>query len=116
MFGAAVCVTEKRHIAIDILPLALSRAGKRMLFLGIYISMFLVSLYMIYYGRNFAAANMRQVIPALQIPFGRVYTIIPISSVFVCINIVRVAILDWTVTYAPQSVAKFVAKEKEAAQ
>jgi len=102
MFGSAVCVTAKRHIVIDILPTALSKAGKRWLFLGIYVCVFLFGVYMLFYGYSFAAGNMRQVTPTLQIPFGIVYMIFPVSSVFFCINVVRVAILDWTVTYAPE--------------
>ena len=111
MFGTAVCVTEKRHIVIDILPTALSKAGKRWLFLGIYACVFVFGLYLLFYGYSFAAGNMRQVTPTLQIPFGLVYMVIPISAVFFSINVVRVAILDWTVTYAPE---KSISK-KEAA-
>ena len=101
MFGSAVCVTEKRHIVIDILPRALSKTGKRWLFLGIYIFIFLVGLYLLFFGYSFAIGNMRQVTPALLISFGRIYMIIPISAIFFCVNTIRVAILDWTVTYAP---------------
>ena len=101
MFGAAVCVTEKRHIAIDILPMALSKAGKRWLFLGIYISIFLIGLYMIFFGYTFALGNMKQATPALRLSYGRVYMITPVSMILLCINVIRAAILDWTVTYAP---------------
>ena len=103
MFGTAVCVTEKRHIVIDILPLALSRAGKRWLFLGIYLLMLLFGFYIMFFGYSFAMANMRQATPALQISFGRVYMVTPIAAIFFIINTIRVAIYDWTITYAPEN-------------
>ena len=101
MFGSPVCVTEKRHIVLDMFPSALPRAGKRWLFLGIYIAMFLCGIFLIFFGYRFAMMNTRQVTAALMLPLWKFYLIIPVSAVFFSINVVRVAILDWTVTYAP---------------
>lgn len=102
MFGAAVCVTEYRHITIDILTMALPTKVKRWWFMGIYAAMLFFALYMVYYGFDFSMQNMKQFTPAMQISFGYVYLVTPISSILMAINIVRVAIHDFTVTYAPK--------------
>ncbi|MDR1317392.1 MAG: TRAP transporter small permease [Spirochaetales bacterium] len=102
MFGSAICITEDRHIVIDLLLLHLTVKIKRYYFFGIYAFLFVVCLYLLYFGYTFAIGNMRQLTPAMQIPFGYVYLVTPAASILMCINTVRAAIHDYRVKYAPK--------------
>ncbi|MDR2049253.1 MAG: TRAP transporter small permease [Treponema sp.] len=106
LFGSAVCITEYRHIVIDILTLAMSRSIKRYYYLFVYAVVFLFCAFLMVYGLNFALQNTRQRSPALLIPFVYIYMVTPAASLLMCINLIRVAIKDFTVTYAPQAEQK----------
>jgi TRAP-type C4-dicarboxylate transport system permease small subunit len=64
--------------------------------------MFCLSVYLIVFGYSFAAGNMGQLTPAMQISFGYVYLITPAASILMCVNIVRAAIYDVRSKYAPK--------------
>jgi C4-dicarboxylate transporter DctQ subunit len=102
MFGSAVCITDYRHITIDILTLYLPRYVKRYWYVGVYVFMFILCVYLIIYGYTFAQRNMGQLTPAMQIPFGYVYFVTPVAAILMCINLVRAAIYDVTTKYAPE--------------
>jgi TRAP-type C4-dicarboxylate transport system permease small subunit len=106
MFGSAVCITESRHIVIDILTLAMPRRIKRYYYLFIYATVFLFCVYLMVYGFTFALQNTRQKSPALLIPFVYIYMVTPLSSILMCINLVRAAVKDFMLTYAPETEEK----------
>ncbi|MDR1933268.1 MAG: TRAP transporter small permease [Spirochaetales bacterium] len=101
LFGSAVCITDYRHITIDILTLYLPRKIKRYWYLGVYVFMLCLCVYLIIYGYAFARGNMRQLTPAMQISFGYVYLVTPAASILMCVNTVRAAIYDVRTKYAP---------------
>jgi TRAP-type C4-dicarboxylate transport system permease small subunit len=68
---------------------------------GIYAFMFCLCVYLLIFGYSFAVRNMNQLTPAMQISFGRVYFVTPVASFLMCVNIIRAAIYDVRVKYAP---------------
>lgn len=99
--GAAVCVTERRHITIDLVLEYLPFSVKRYWYLMIYTIMFVFSVYMVVNGYSMALTFYHQFTSTLKLSYYHVYLAIPISCIFMAINIVRVAAEDFFVTYAP---------------
>lgn len=100
--GSAICVTEKRHITIDIVLMYLPRKILRYWYLGIYAVMLLFSLYMVVNGYQLALGAAMQRTSTLHMSYYQVYLSIPITCALMAVNVVRVAVLDFTVTYAPE--------------
>lgn len=101
--GAAVCVTDRKHITIDIVLEYLPFRIKRYWYLVIYSIMFTFSAYMVFQGYDMAVAFAHQVTSTLRLSYYHVYLAIPISCLFMAINVVRVAAYDFFITYAPEN-------------
>ena len=101
--GAAACVTERRHITIDLVLQKLSRPVLRWWMMVIYALGLFFALFLVVYGYKLAVAGVVQVSSTLNLSFRMIYAAIPLSGIIMAINIIRVAIEDFTVTYAPGS-------------
>lgn len=101
--GAAACVTERRHITIDLVLQKLSRPVLRWWMMVIYALELFFALFLVVYGYKLAVAGVVQVSSTLNLSFRVIYAAIPLSGIIMAINIIRVAIEDFTVTYAPGS-------------
>ncbi len=86
ILGAAYASGKKLHIAIDILPQGLSKKKQNYLDIIVHliVLLFAVSVFLIgglrYVYISFA---LGQTSPALQLPIGFVYMVLPISGVFI---------------------------------
>ncbi|RHR05204.1 TRAP transporter small permease [Pseudoflavonifractor sp. AF19-9AC] len=101
--GSAVCVTERKHITIDLVLEYLPFSVKRYWFLVIYGIMLAFSIYMVFTGYDMALAFAHQVTSTMKLSYYHVYLAIPISCACMAINVVRVAAYDFFVAYAPQN-------------
>lgn len=101
--GAAACVTERRHITIDLVLQKLPRPVLRWWMLAIYALELFFALFLVVYGYKLAVAGVVQISSTLNLSFRVIYAAIPFSGLVMAINIIRIAIKDFTVTYAPGS-------------
>ena len=101
--GAAVCVTERRHITIDLVLEYVPFRVKRYWYLLIYAIMFIFSVYMVFNGYSMALTFAHQITSTLNLSYYHVYLSIPITCILMAINVVRVAAYDFFVTYAPKN-------------
>ena len=86
ILGAAYAAGRKIHVAIDVLPSRLSpqSQAKLLVFVNVVIIVFSLTVLVIGGARLvYITFLLKQNSPALQIPLGGVYTIIPISGLLV---------------------------------
>lgn len=93
--AAPLVILEKKAIAVDIIQQFLSRKVLRYLNVLITVISFVFFCFLAVGGWSFAIANMHQTTTALRIPMGRLYTIIPVSSVMMAINCLRSGLDDF---------------------
>ncbi|MGF1585828.1 MAG: TRAP transporter small permease [Bacteroidales bacterium] len=86
LFGSAFITGKKQHLAIDLLHTKLSPAGKIRIdkFINILIALFALVV-LVAGGSNlvYITLHLKQISSALQIPVGYVYTVLPISGIFI---------------------------------
>lgn len=86
MIGSAYCFYKDKHLSLDLLK---KRAkGKAGIFLNIFIEaaiIFFISFVFIYGGFR-VAANAINVSAVMQIPFKVLYSILPISGIFIVLS------------------------------
>ncbi|MCG8321491.1 MAG: TRAP transporter small permease [Cytophagales bacterium] len=86
ILGAAYAAGRRIHVAIDILPSRLSprSQAKLLVFVNVVIIIFALTVLVIGGSRLvYITFLLKQNSPALQIPLGGVYTIIPVSGLLV---------------------------------
>lgn len=84
LLGAAQASAHKQHLAIDLLAMKLTGSAKKVLNILIECCIIVfASLVMVYGGWSLAAKTFanNQVTPALQVPMGYVYMIVPVAGV-----------------------------------
>ncbi len=101
--GAAVCVTDRKHITIDLVLEYLPFRVKRYWYMVIYLIMFAFSVYMVFNGYSMAMTFAHQMTSTLKLSYFHVYLAIPVSCTLMAINVVRVAAYDFFVAYAPKN-------------
>lgn len=84
--GAAVGVNTKAHIAIDIVVRYLPVNIVRFFRLFIEITILGFAVFLIPYGWKITSIAMKQITPALEIPWGCIYIAIPISAFLMSLN------------------------------
>jgi TRAP-type C4-dicarboxylate transport system permease small subunit len=84
--GAAIGVNTKAHIAIDILLRYLPTNIVRFFRLFTEITILGFAIFLMLYGWKITSIAMRQITPALEIPWGCVYIAIPVSAFFMSLN------------------------------
>lgn len=102
--GAAVCVTERKHITIDIILQHLPMPVLRWWMMAIYLLEFAFAVFLIIYGNQLSTEAAVQFSSTLNLSFRYIYMAIPISGIIMAVNIVRVAVQDFTINLNPQSV------------
>ena len=96
LLGAAQASATKQHLAIDLLAMRLQGVARRTLHIVIECCMIVfASLVMVYGGSVLAAKTFAsaQVTPALQLPMGYVYLVVPLAGVLL-VFFALVAIVD----------------------
>ena len=86
ILGAAYAAGRRIHVAIDILPSRLNAQSQERLLVFVNIIIIVFSLTVLVIGGTrlvYITFLLKQNSPALQIPLGAVYTIIPISGLLV---------------------------------
>ncbi|MCD6347756.1 MAG: TRAP transporter small permease [Bacteroidales bacterium] len=86
LLGSAYAVGKKKHLAIDILPSKLK--GKKRIHLMVFINMLIIlfSLTIFVIGGIrlvYITLSLSQISPALGIPLGYVYLVLPLSGFFI---------------------------------
>lgn len=86
LLGSAYAMGKKKHLAIDILPSKLS--GKPRIYLDNFISILIIafaSLVLVVGGIRlvYITLNLEQTSPALGIPLGYVYLVLPFSGLLI---------------------------------
>lgn len=94
LMGAAYTVGQKRHLAIDLLPMKLEKTPIKLNNLNIVINLFslsFASVIMIYGGGKLMLKILAtgQISPALGVEMGFVYAAIPLSGLFMVLYILR---------------------------
>ena len=94
LMGATYTMGQKRHLAIDLLPMILEKSPLKLNNLNIIINLFSISfafIIMIYGGGNLMLSTLEtgQVSPVLGIEMGLVYAAIPLSGLFMAVYIIR---------------------------
>ena len=101
--GAAVCVTERKHITIDIILLHLPMPVLRWWMMGIYLLELAFAAFLVIYGSQLSFEAAVQFSSTLNLSFRYIYMAIPISGIIMAINIVRVAVQDFTINLNPDN-------------
>ena len=86
ILGAAYAAGRRVHVAIDILPSRLNAQSQERLLIFVNIIIIVFSLTVLVIGGSrlvYITFLLKQNSPALQIPLGAVYTIIPVSGLLV---------------------------------
>ena len=88
LLGSAYAMGKKKHLAIDLLPSKLS--GKPKKILNIFISLLIISfasLVLVVGGIRlvYITLNLNQISPALGLPLGYVYLVLPFSGILIII-------------------------------
>ena len=89
LMGAAVGVEKNAHFGVDILVRKLKpKMQKIIYFTGSAFVLFFLSV-IIYEGTKLTIRNWTQLSPAMRIPMSLPYSAVPISSLLMCIYIVK---------------------------
>ncbi len=86
ILGAAYASGKKMHLAIDLYPLSLSPERREKLYLFIYILIIAFVLVAFVIGGSrlvYVTSTLGQTSAALQVPLAFVYSIVPISGLFI---------------------------------
>ena len=88
ILGAAFASGKKMHLAIDILPTSLEGKRQKLLVNGIHVIVILFALAVLLIGGSrlvYITSKLGQVSTALDLPLAVVYSIVPISGLFMII-------------------------------
>lgn len=88
ILGAAFASGKKMHLAIDILPTTLEGKRQMLLVNGIHVIVILFALAVLLIGGSrlvYITSKLGQVSTALDLPLAVVYSIVPISGLFIII-------------------------------
>jgi len=96
-----IAVVEKKHITVDLLHQYLGKNAKRYLFVVINALSFVFFCFLAVSGFMLMKSNTMQRTAALLIPMYMIYSVIPLSAVFMAINCIRAGYDDFVNTYAP---------------
>lgn len=92
--GAAYAMSLKAHIGVefftDLFPLKL----RQMLFVVATVASISFYLIMIIQGYDLVRQSLTQLTPVLRLPMGYVYSVIPISGLFLIINLVHLFVKE----------------------
>ncbi|MFA0964992.1 TRAP transporter small permease [Roseivirga sp. BDSF3-8] len=86
ILGAAYAAGSNLHISIDLLPRYLSEKGRRRLhmFISVIVILFVFAVFVVGGLRYiYISFTLGQVSPALQLPVGYVYVVLPLSGLFI---------------------------------
>jgi TRAP-type C4-dicarboxylate transport system permease small subunit len=92
LLGAAYAYYTRAHLGIDILTGRLKGAGKRLVEIISHSAVFLFALFVMVVGGIRLVRltfTLRQISPALHIPIGYVYLVIPLAGVLIMLYAVR---------------------------
>ncbi|ASN06278.1 TRAP transporter small permease [Virgibacillus necropolis] len=92
--GAAYAMALKQHIGVEFFTNLFPEVGKKILYVCATLVSLMFFIIIIYQGFNLATSAMSQMSPALQIPMGLIYMVLPISGLFLAINLISVFISD----------------------
>ncbi len=97
LLGAAYAVGKKKHLAIDILPSKLKGRKKvrLLVFINVLIILFSVTILIVGGIRLvYVTLSLEQVSPALGVPLGYVYLVLPMSGLFIVYYCITEIIAD----------------------
>lgn len=86
LLGAAYITGRRMHLAIDILPSRSNFANQKKLNVLIYGLVALFSLFVMVVGGIrlvYITLTLNQISPTLEVPLGYVYSVVPISGIFI---------------------------------
>jgi TRAP-type C4-dicarboxylate transport system permease small subunit len=98
LMGAAYATGQKQHLAIDLLSAKLSEYGKRIQSTLINVLIALFSLVVLIGGGLnlvYITFHLKQISSALQIPIGYVYTVLPLSGLFIIYYAISDIVILW---------------------
>jgi len=88
LLGAGYAVGKRYHLAIDLLERSLEGAKKQMLSQVINVFILLFALFVMVVGGVrlvYITLYLGQISPALQVPLGYIYTVLPLSGIIIII-------------------------------
>ncbi|WP_186670749.1 TRAP transporter small permease [Sporosarcina sp. BP05] len=87
--GAAYAMSLKAHIGVDFFTELFPISVRKVFFTMTTIASIAFYIIMIVQGYDLARQSMAQLSPVLRLPMGLVYSVIPISGLFLIINLVH---------------------------
>jgi TRAP-type C4-dicarboxylate transport system permease small subunit len=99
LLGAAYATGQKQHLAIDLISAKLSEHKKKILNTVIDSLIMIFALIILVGGGSnlvFITFYLNQISSALQIPIGFVYTVLPLSGLFICYYAITDIIITWS--------------------
>jgi len=98
LMGAAYATGQKQHLAIDLLSAKLSDQNKKIQSTIINVCILLFAVIILIGGGSnlvYITFHLNQISSALQIPIGYVYTVLPLSGLFIVYYAVTDLIILW---------------------
>lgn len=108
LMGAAYATGQKQHLAIDLLSAKLSPYGRKIQSTIISVLIALFSLVILIGGglnMVYITLHLKQISSALQIPFGYVYVVLPLSGLFIIYYTISDIILLWHHNQSPEEIS-----------
>lgn len=109
LLGAAYATGQKQHLAIDLISRKMTPVGKRRLDTIINTLIILFALIVLVIGGSnlvYITFYLNQISSALQIPIGYVYTVLPLSGLFIVYYAVTDIFFLWSMPLATSSSLK----------
>ncbi|MDX9846027.1 MAG: TRAP transporter small permease [Tenuifilaceae bacterium] len=100
LLGAAYATGQKQHLAIDLISRKMSPQRKRVLDTTINSLIIIFAIFVLIIGGSnlvYITFHLNQISSALQLPVGFVYSVIPISGIFIIYYAVTDIIMLWQV-------------------
>ncbi|WP_304943456.1 TRAP transporter small permease [Vallitalea guaymasensis] len=94
--GSSLAILKNKHIGVDILARILPKSIEKYFTILLDLIVVVYLIFLSYISFELALKNMNQLSPAMQLHLGIVYLIMPIGSVVMAINFIRVIIYKFT--------------------
>lgn len=94
--GSALAVLKNKHIGVDILARILPESIEKYFSILMNLVVVVYLIFLSYISLELALKNMNQLSPAMQIHLGIIYIIMPIGSIAMAINFIRVIVYKLT--------------------
>ena len=110
--GSSAVIRARGHIAIDLLPLMLPRAGRRLLAIAVSVVMLVFLAVFFYYSgqHTLRVRSIAQVTPVMQAPMWLAYLAMPVGC---ALMFLRTCQLVWRIARNDQAVERRVADMRD---